>query len=51
MKKIKENTDSAVITIKNPILQMLEDKAKIIQAIKDGKSISTIKGIKIVSPL
>ncbi len=36
---------------KNLIIQMIEDKERIVQAIENGKSLSTLKGIKIVSPL
>ncbi|WPV00882.1 hypothetical protein SNE26_03770 [Mucilaginibacter sp. cycad4] len=42
-----------VVTVKavNPIVKMIEDKKRIAQAIKNGESLSTLKGIKIVSPV
>jgi hypothetical protein len=52
MKQVnKNNTVSEVMTSKNPIIQMIEDKKRIVKAIKKGESLSTLKGIKIVSPL
>jgi|GEM_PF-5512394 len=36
---------------KNPIVQMIEDKKTVVAAIKKGKSLSTLEGIKVVSPL
>lgn len=36
---------------KNPIVQMIEDKKRIVKAIENGESLSTLKGIKMVSPL
>ncbi len=35
----------------NSIKQMIEDKKAIIKAVKRGDKVSSIKGIKIVSPL
>ncbi|PWK80041.1 hypothetical protein LX99_00505 [Mucilaginibacter oryzae] len=35
----------------NPIVKMIEDKKRIVKAIKNGESLSTLKDIKIVSPL
>jgi hypothetical protein len=35
----------------NPIKKMIEDKKMVIAAIKNGESISNIKGIKVVNPL
>jgi len=35
----------------NPIIQMIEDKKRIVKAIKNGQSLSTLKGIKIVASL
>ena len=35
----------------NPLIKMMEDKKRIINAIKSGEDLSTLKGIKIVSPL
>ena len=35
----------------NPIIKMIADNKRIIEAINNGKSLSTLKGIKIVSPL
>jgi len=47
----KKTTISEIKNSKNPIIQMIEDKKRIVHAIKNGKSLSTLKGIKIVSPL
>ncbi|WP_175470552.1 hypothetical protein [Pedobacter hartonius] len=35
----------------NPLVKMMADKRCIIDAIQDGKDLSTLKGIKIVSPI
>lgn len=35
----------------NPIKKMIEDKKVVIAAIKNGESLSNLKGIKIVNPL
>jgi hypothetical protein len=35
----------------NPLVKMMEDKRRIIDAIRDGKDLSTLKGINIVSPI
>jgi len=35
----------------NPLIKMMDDKRRIIDAIRDGKDLSTLKGIKIVSPI
>jgi hypothetical protein len=35
----------------NPFEQMIEDKKKIIKAVKNGEKLSSVKGIKIVAPL
>ena len=35
----------------NPLIKMMEDKKRIVSAIKSGQDLSTLKGIKIVSPL
>jgi hypothetical protein len=35
----------------NPLIKMMEDKRRIINAIRNGKDLSTIKGITIVSPI
>jgi len=44
-------TEPEVVIYKNPLVQMVEDKKKIISAVKNGEKISSIKGIKFVSPL
>jgi hypothetical protein len=51
MEHVVKITGSESKKFSNPIIQMIEDKKRIIQAIKNGKSLSTLKGIKIVSPL
>lgn len=35
----------------NPFIQMIEDKKRINRAVEEGKSLSTLKGIKFVKPL
>ena len=50
MEQVNKNTGSAS-KINNPIVQMIEDKKRIVKAIKNGEDISSLKGIKIVSPL
>jgi hypothetical protein len=35
----------------NPFIKLAEDKKKITTAIKNGKSLSTLKGIKFVKPI
>jgi hypothetical protein len=35
----------------NPFVQLIEDKKKINEKIKNGKSLSTLKGIKFVKPI
>ncbi|WP_169303411.1 hypothetical protein [Pedobacter cryophilus] len=35
----------------NPLVKMMQDKLTIMNAIKNGKDLSTLKGIKIVSPI
>jgi hypothetical protein len=35
----------------NPFVQLVEDKKKINETIKNGKSLSTLKGIKFVKPI
>lgn len=47
----KKQAGSEIKKSKNPIIQMIEDKKRIITAIENGESLSTLKGIKIVSPL
>ncbi|WP_162842714.1 hypothetical protein [Mucilaginibacter pineti] len=51
MEHVIKTTGSESKRFSNPIIQMIEDKKRIIQAIKNGESLSTLKGIKIVSPL
>lgn len=47
----KKAKNSETKQVKNPIIQMIEDKERIVEAIKNGKSLSTLRGIKVVSPL
>ena len=47
----KKSGNIEVKKIDNPIVQMIEDKKRIVKAIKNGESLSTLKGIKIVSPV
>ena len=35
----------------NPLVKMMQDKIKIMHAIKNGKDLSTLKGVKVVSPI
>ncbi|WP_168199375.1 hypothetical protein [Pedobacter aquae] len=35
----------------NPLIKMMADKKRIVIAIREGKALSTLKGIKIVSPI
>ncbi len=51
MKQIKKSSVSEIKSSKNPIKQMIEDKKSITKAIENGENLSTLKGIKIVSPL
>lgn len=53
MKKVKkmENKHSKSLSYKNPIMQMIDDKKRIMNAIKNGKKLSSIKGVKFVSSL
>lgn len=51
MKQVKVIKDNSINKHKNPIVQMIEDKKRIVKAIENGESLSTLKGIKIVSPL
>jgi|GEM_PF-3175767 len=51
MEEVKRDTDSEVKIFKNPIMQMIADKKRIAKAVKNGESLSTLKGIKIVSPV
>ncbi|TWI94054.1 hypothetical protein JN11_04871 [Mucilaginibacter frigoritolerans] len=43
----KKEATSIAKSARNPIVKMIEDK----KAIEKGESLSTLKGIKIVSPL
>jgi len=47
----KKEANSVAKAFKNPIVKMIEDKKAIVKAIEKGESLSTLKGIKIVSPL
>jgi hypothetical protein len=51
MERIKVNKGNSATKYKNPIVQMIEDKKRIVKAIENGESLATLKGIKIVSPL
>jgi hypothetical protein len=51
MEQVKKNTGSEEKKHKNPIIQMIEDKKRVVKAIENGESLSTLKGIKVVSPL
>jgi hypothetical protein len=51
METIKNHSVSEDKIKANPIYQMIKDKRRIIEAIKNGEKVSNIKGIKIVSPL
>jgi len=35
----------------NPIVKMIEDKRSIVKAIREGKDLSKLKGINLVSPI
>jgi hypothetical protein len=35
----------------NPFIKMIEDKKRIAEAIRNGKDLSTLKGINFVSPI
>jgi hypothetical protein len=37
--------------IPNPITKMVEDKKSIVKAIREGKNLSELKGINLVSPI
>jgi hypothetical protein len=47
----KKESASITKSAQNPIVKMIEDKKAIVKAIEKGESLSTLKGIKIVSPL
>ncbi len=47
----KKESTSVAKSIKNPIIKMMEDKKAIVKAIEKGESLSTLKDIKIVTPL
>lgn len=38
-------------SVPNPLIKMIEDKKRVINAIREGKDLSKLKGIKFVSPL
>lgn len=57
MKAGKANTGKAV-SVKatagnrvNPFKKLMDDKNRIVEAIRDGKDLSTLKGIKFVRPI
>lgn len=35
----------------NPLIKMIEDKKRLVNAVKSVKDLSALKGIKIVSPI
>ncbi|WP_165456437.1 hypothetical protein [Pedobacter kyonggii] len=35
----------------NPLIKMIEDKKRIVNAIREGKDLSKLKGINFVSPI
>ncbi|WP_162996487.1 hypothetical protein [Mucilaginibacter celer] len=41
----------SVTITNNPIIKMIEDQKRIVKAIKNGENISTLRGIKIASPV
>lgn len=47
----KKPVDTEVKHFDNPFMQMIEDKKRVIEAIKNGKKLSTLKGIKVASPI
>ena len=51
MEQVKTSAGSENGKLKNPIIEMIENKKRIVKAIKNGESLSTLTGIKIVSPL
>jgi len=53
MSPIKSNTvnNGKEKSSVNPLVKMMEDKRRIINAIRDGRDLSTLKGINIVSPI
>jgi hypothetical protein len=51
MRQVQKNTVPGVKKDENPIVQMIEDKRRIVKAIENGESLSTLEGIKIVSPV
>jgi hypothetical protein len=52
MKAEKKSSDkTSCASYSNPIIQMIEDKKRIVNAIKNRESLSNLKGVKIVSPL
>ena len=50
MEQVKK-TGSTAKNHYNPIKKMIEDKKVVIKAIKNGKNLTELKGIKIVNPL
>ncbi len=52
MKSIKKTNGSvSPRNASNPIMKMIQDKKKIMVAIKKGKKLSSVKGVKFVSPI
>jgi len=51
MEQVNKKRTGSEKPFKNPIKQMIEDKKRIVKAIENGQSLSTLKGIKIVSPV
>jgi hypothetical protein len=48
MSRAKLNTANKSV---NPFIKMIEDKKRIVEAIRNGKDLSTLKGINFVSPI
>lgn len=53
MSIVKSNiaTKGTVQSAQNPFIKMIEDKKNILRAIRQGKDLSKLKGIKFVSPI
>ncbi|MFC5283228.1 hypothetical protein [Pedobacter alpinus] len=56
MKAEKVNTDKSVSVKQtagkvNPFVKLMNDKDRIVKAIKDGRDLSILKGIKFVRPI
>ncbi|TDQ07052.1 hypothetical protein ATK78_4068 [Pedobacter metabolipauper] len=53
VKQVKSNTDSKkrISNFVNPFIKMIEDKKRIAETLKEGKSLSTLKEISFVKPI